>query len=75
MLHDHGKNECEPKRLRAYMFAERKSHSHEVAPSGVRQDMLVVFMTCFRYSRGSLMEIALVFHFRSKMEGDTHDRG
>ena len=36
------------------MFADRKSHSPEVAPSGVRHDMFVAFMTCFRYSRGSL---------------------
>ena len=30
-----------PKRLRAYIFAERKSHSPDVAPSGVRHDIFV----------------------------------
>jgi len=46
-----------PKRLRAYMFADRKSHSPEVAPSGVRHDIFVAFMTCFKYSRGSLSDL------------------
>ena len=36
------------------MFADKKSHSPEIAPSGVKQDMLVAFMTCLRYSLGSL---------------------
>jgi hypothetical protein len=39
------------------MFADKKSHSPEVAPSGVRHDMFVAFMTCFRYSRGSLSDL------------------
>jgi hypothetical protein len=43
-----------PKRLRAYIFADKKSQSPESAPSGVRQDMLVTFITCFKYFRGSL---------------------
>jgi hypothetical protein len=43
-----------PNRLRAYIFAERKSQSPDMAPSGVRHDMFVDFMTCFKYSRGSL---------------------
>jgi hypothetical protein len=30
------------------MFADKKSQSPDMAPSGVRQDMLVDFMTCFR---------------------------
>ena len=50
MLHDHGRNKCEPKRLRVYMFVERKSQFPEVVASGVRaghvghfHDMLQVF--------------------------------
>lgn len=43
-----------PNRLRAYMFADRKSQSPEIAPSGVRHDMFVAFMTWRRYSLGSL---------------------
>jgi hypothetical protein len=45
---------CSPNRLRAYMFADKKSQSPEVAPSGVRQDIFVAFITYLRYSRGSL---------------------
>jgi len=65
-----------PKRLRAYMFADRKSHSPEVAPSGVRHDIFVAFMTCFRYSRGSLSDLEV--NERSKMtmkDMVTHDMG
>ena len=46
--------EYAPNKLRAYMFADRKSQSPDNAPSGVRQDMFVTFITCERYSRGSL---------------------
>ena len=46
--------ECTPNKLRAYMFADKKSQSPDNAPSGVRQDMFVTFITCERYSRGSL---------------------
>jgi len=38
------------------MFADRKSQSPDSAPSGVRQDMFVTFITCERYSRGSLQK-------------------
>ena len=65
-----------PKRLRAYMFADRKSHLPEVAPSGVRHDIFVAFMTCFRYSRGSLSDLEV--NERSKMTMRhmvTHDTG
>lgn len=37
-----------PNRLRAYRFAERKSQSPDIAPSGVRHAMFVEFMMCFR---------------------------
>lgn len=37
-----------PNKLLAYMLAERKSHSPDMAPSGVKHDMLVDFMTCLR---------------------------
>jgi hypothetical protein len=37
-----------PNKLRAYIFADRKSHSPERAPSGVKHDMLVAFITCRR---------------------------
>jgi hypothetical protein len=37
-----------PNKLLAYMFALKKSQSPDRAPSGVRHDMFVVFMTCFR---------------------------
>lgn len=30
------------------MLADKKSHSPETAPSGVRQDMFVAFITCLR---------------------------
>jgi hypothetical protein len=43
-----------PNRLRAYRLADKKSESPAMAPSGVRQDMFVDFMICFKYSRGSL---------------------
>lgn len=43
-----------PNKLRAYMFADKKSQSPDMAPSGVKHDILVDFMTCLRYSRGSL---------------------
>jgi hypothetical protein len=46
-----------PQRFRAHMLADRKSHSPEVAPSGVRHDMFVAFMTCFRCARGSLSDL------------------
>jgi hypothetical protein len=36
------------------MLADKKSESPAMAPSGVRQDMFVDFMMCFKYSRGSL---------------------
>ncbi len=38
------------------MLADKKSESPAMAPSGVRQDMFVDFMICFKYSRGSLAE-------------------
>jgi len=50
----------EPNKLRAYMFADRKSQSPESAPSGVKQDIFVTFMTCSRYSRGSLQQKKLL---------------
>jgi hypothetical protein len=43
-----------PNRLRAYILADKKSESPAIAPSGVRQDMFVDFMMCFKYSRGPL---------------------
>jgi hypothetical protein len=43
-----------PNRLRAYILADKKSESPAIAPSGVRQDIFVDFMMCFKYSRGSL---------------------
>lgn len=58
-----------PKRLRAYMFADRKSHSPEVAPSGVRHDIFVAFMTCFRYSRGSLSNLEVNESNKMTMRG------
>ena len=33
------------------MFIDKKSQSPDNAPSGVRQDMFVAFITCERYSR------------------------
>ena len=36
-----------PKRLRAYMFADKKLQSPDMAPSGVRQDILIDFMIYF----------------------------
>jgi len=48
------------------MFADRKSQSPESAPSGVKQDIFVTFMTCSRYSRGSLQEKRLL----NKREGE-----
>ena len=50
-------NKRVPNRLRAYMLADKKSESPAMAPSGVRQDMFVDFMMCFKYSRGSLARI------------------
>lgn len=43
-----------PNKLRAYMFADRKSQSPDRAPSGVKHDMFVDFMMWSRYSRKSL---------------------
>lgn len=37
-----------PNRLRAYRFAERKSQSPDIAPSGVRHAMFVEFIMCLR---------------------------
>lgn len=45
-----------PNKLRAYMFADKKSHSPDIAVSGVKQDMLVDFMICCRYSLRSLLQ-------------------
>jgi len=36
------------------MLADKKSQFPDMAPSGVRHDIFVAFMTCFKYSRGSL---------------------
>lgn len=36
------------------MLADKKSESPAMAPSGVRQDIFVDFIMCFKYSRGSL---------------------
>lgn len=47
-------NEYSPNKLRAYMFADRKSQSPDRAPSGVKHDMFVDFMMWSRYSRKSL---------------------
>ena len=49
-----------PNKLRAYIFADRKSQSPEMAPSGVKHDIFVAFMTCLRYSRGSLLKLQSV---------------
>ena len=38
------------------MLADKKSQSPDKAPSGVRHDMLVAFMTWCRYSLGSLQQ-------------------
>ena len=53
-IHCSRHKEYTPNKLRAYMFADKKSQSPDSAPSGVRQDMFVTFITCERYSRGSL---------------------
>lgn len=37
-----------PKRLRAYIFADKKSQSPDNAASGVRQAMFVDFIICLR---------------------------
>jgi hypothetical protein len=37
------------------MFADRKSQSPDMAPSGVRHDIFVAFITSRKYSLGSLM--------------------
>ena len=47
-------SKCVPNKLRAYMLADKKSESPAIAPSGVRQDIFVDFIMCFKYSRGSL---------------------
>lgn len=41
-------NRNSPNRLLAYKLAVRKSHSPDMAPSGVKHNMLVDFMTCLR---------------------------
>ena len=47
-------NKRAPNKLRAYKLADKKSESPAMAPSGVRQDIFVDFIMCFKYSRGSL---------------------
>ena len=48
-------NASSPNTDRAYMFADKKPHSPDNAASGVKHDMFVDFIICFKYCCKSLV--------------------